>query len=75
MKLGDGKGSNTGNELDNSKDLKKQNFTFKRNIKYLKKKFTNKTTMMKDMIRTNLKILVTNFEVNSLRRSLIKIEY
>ena len=38
MKLGDGKGSKTGNELDNLKDLNKKNSKFKRKIKFLKKK-------------------------------------
>ena len=41
MKLGDAKGSKTGNDLDKLKELKKQNSKFKRNTKELKKKFTN----------------------------------
>ena len=38
VKLGDGKGSKTVNELDKLKELKKKNPKFKRNIKSLKKK-------------------------------------
>ena len=41
MKLGDGKGSRTLNDLDNIKELKKQKSKFKRNIKALKKKVKN----------------------------------
>ena len=41
VKLVYGKGSKTGNELDKTKELKKQNPRFKRNIKALKKKVTN----------------------------------
>ena len=41
VKLGDGRGSNTGNELYKIKELKKQNTMFKRSIKALNKKVTN----------------------------------
>ena len=40
-RLGDGKGSKTGNEQDNIKELNKKKSKFKRNIKSLKKKITN----------------------------------
>ena len=41
VKLGDGKESKTVNELDNIKELKKQNPKFKRKIKAIKKNVTN----------------------------------
>ena len=41
VKLGYGKGSKTGNELDKLKGLKKKNYYFKRKIKAPKKKITN----------------------------------
>ena len=41
VKLGDGKVSNTGNDLDKLKELKKQNTKFKSRIKALKKKVKN----------------------------------
>ena len=41
LKLGNGKGSKTGNKLDKLKELKKKNSKFKRKIKELKKKVTN----------------------------------
>ena len=41
VKLGDWKGSKTGNEQDNIKELNKKKSKFKRNIKSLKKKVTN----------------------------------
>ena len=42
MKLGDWKGINTGNDLDKIKYLKRHNSKFKRNIKSLNKKVTQK---------------------------------
>ena len=48
MKLGDGKGSRTLNDLDNIKELKKQKSKFKRNIKALKKKVTNENDEVDD---------------------------
>ena len=41
VKLGDGNGIKTGNDLDDIKELKKQNPKFKKKIKALKKKVTN----------------------------------
>ena len=41
VKLGDGRGSNTGNELYKINELKKKNTMFKRSIKALNKKVTN----------------------------------
>ena len=41
VKLGDGKGSKTGNEIDKIKELNKKNPKFKRKIKVPKKKVTN----------------------------------
>ena len=40
MKLGDGKGSNNGNEIYKLKELRKQNSKFKKKIKALNKKVT-----------------------------------
>ena len=40
VKVGDRKVSNTGNELDKIKELKKQNLNFKRNPKFTMKKVT-----------------------------------
>ena len=37
MKLGDGKGNNTGSELDRLKKLRNHNYRFKNNTKALKK--------------------------------------
>ena len=48
MKLGDGKGSKTGNEIDKIKEIKKKNYKFKRNIKALKKKVTNENDEVDD---------------------------
>ena len=41
VKLGDGNGIKTGNDLDDIKELKKQNPKFKKKIKELKQKVTN----------------------------------
>ena len=73
MKLGDGKGSKTGNEIDKLRELRKKNYKFKRNIKHCRRRLQMK--MMKETIMMNLKMMLTNLEGRSIRRSPIKTDY
>ena len=72
VKLGYGKGSKTGNNLNKIRQFKK-NPSSKGRSKHQRRGI--KITMMKEMIRPNLKMLVTNLEGRSLRISLQKIDY
>ena len=75
VKLGDGKVSKTGNELDKLKDLNNHNSNFKGRYNPQRRSLNSKKTTIKEMITMNVNILVNNLEGNRQRISLRKICY